>query len=136
MRQIVCRKDELGPGKMLRAQVGPIPVVVIRANDGSLHALIAKCLHQGGPLDRGKMYEHTTTVEHVGEYIPDKDCEILKCPWHGFEYDIRTGCVIADPSRRLQTFQAREEGDDIVVELASPAPQPTAATAATAAAST
>ncbi len=133
MRQIVCRKDEVRPGEMLRAQVGPIPVVVVRANDGSLHALIAKCLHQGGPLDRGKIYEHTSTVEHVGEYVTDAACEILKCPWHGFEYDIRTGCVIAEPSRRLQTFEAREEGGDIVVELVPPAPQP--ATAAAAAAS-
>ncbi len=132
MRQIVCRKDELGAGKMLRAQVGPIPVVVIRAHDGSLHALIAKCLHQGGPLDKGKMYEHTSTVDNVGEYVTDAACDILKCPWHGFEYDIRTGCVVADPTRRLQTFLAREDGDDIVVELGPPVSQPAAAAAAAA----
>src|SRR5919106_4268662 len=114
MKQAVCRKDELGPGEMTSGQIGPIKVVVIRANDGSLHALVAKCLHQGGPLDKGKLYEHISSTEDVGQYVAYDGQEILKCPWHGYEYDLKTGCVIADPSRRLQTFQVREEGDDIV----------------------
>lgn len=129
MKQVLCGKHELGLGEMMKGQVGPIPVVVIRANDGTLHGLVAKCLHQGGPLDRGKLYERMTPVKDVGEYVPD-DCEILKCPWHGYEYDIRTGCVLADPSRRLQQFTVREEGDEIVVELTPPAPEAAVAASA------
>jgi nitrite reductase/ring-hydroxylating ferredoxin subunit len=106
---------------MVSGQVGPIPVVVVRATDGTLHAMVAKCLHQGGPLDKGRLYEHVT-AEDIGEYNPQKNCEILKCPWHGYEYDIRTGCVVTDPSRRLQQFNVREEGDEVVVELAPPTP--------------
>jgi nitrite reductase/ring-hydroxylating ferredoxin subunit len=128
MKQVVCRTNELGPGEITRGQVGPIPVVVIRSNDGTLHAMVAKCLHQGGPLDRGKLYEHMTPGE-LGEYIPKEGCEVLKCPWHGYEYDIRTGCVVADPSRRLQLIAVREEGDEIVIELAPPVPSPAAASA-------
>jgi nitrite reductase/ring-hydroxylating ferredoxin subunit len=126
MKQTVCRTHELAPGQMISGQVGPIPVVVIRAADGTLHAMVAKCLHQGGPLDKGKLYEHMSTAG-IGEYIPDKGYEILKCPWHGYEYDITTGCVIADPCRRLQQFNVREEGDEVVVELAPPTPRPAAA---------
>ena len=121
MKQTVCRTSELLPGEMVSGQVGPIPVVVVRATDGTLHAMVAKCLHQGGPLDKGRLYEHVT-AEDIGEYIPEKNCEILKCPWHGYEYDIRTGCVLTDPSRRLQQFNVREEGDEVVVELAPPTP--------------
>jgi nitrite reductase/ring-hydroxylating ferredoxin subunit len=128
MRQVVCRTDELGPGQVTSAQLGPIPVVVIRASDGTLHGLVAKCLHQGGPLDHGKLYEHMTPGD-LGEYVPQEGCEVLKCPWHGYEYDIRTGCVIADPSRRLQQFTVVEEGDDIVVEMAPPAARPAPAAA-------
>lgn len=126
MRQTVCRTNELGPGEMVRGQVGPIPVVVIRANDGTLHGLVAKCLHQGGPLDKGKLYEHMSPTEDVGAYVC-AGTEVLKCPWHGYEYDIRTGAVIADPSRRLQQFTVLEEGDEIVVELSAPVPSPAAA---------
>lgn len=126
MKQVVCRTDELVPGQVISGQVGPIPVVVIRAGDGTLHAMVAKCLHQGGPLDKGKLYEHMSNAD-IGEYIPDNGYEILKCPWHGYEYDITTGCVIADPCRRLQQFSVREEGDEVVVELAPPAARPAAA---------
>ena len=129
MKQVVCRTSDLGPGELTSTQVGPIPVVVIRASDGTLHGLVAKCLHQGGPLDKGKLYEHMTPGVELGEYIPKEGCEILKCPWHGYEYDIRTGCVIADPSRRLQQIAVREEGDEIVAELVPPTPSPATASA-------
>lgn len=120
MKQVVCHKNDLAPGQMTSAQLGPIRVVVIRAMDGTLHALAAKCLHQGGPLDRGKIYEHTVTTADVGQYVMDPDREILKCPWHGYEYDIRTGQTVFDETRCLQTFVSREEGDQITVELGVP----------------
>jgi nitrite reductase/ring-hydroxylating ferredoxin subunit len=132
MKQIVCKTNELAPGEIRKAQLGPIPVVVIRAGDGTLHGLVAKCLHQGGPLDQGKLYDDLAPGE-PGEYTPKEGCEVLKCPWHGYEYDIRTGCVVADPSRRLQLFTVVEEGDDIVVQMAPPAPAPAAVPAAAAA---
>lgn len=50
----------------------------------------------------------------------DSDREILKCPWHGYEYDIRTGQTVFDETRCLQTFTVREEGDEITVELGVP----------------
>lgn len=121
MKQVVCRKDELQPGTVTGAQLGPIRVAVIRARDGSLHALAAKCLHQGGPLDRGPLYEHHATTDTVGEYVVDHERDVLKCPWHGYEYDIRTGRAVVDEARCLATFVAREDGDDIVVELGRPA---------------
>jgi nitrite reductase/ring-hydroxylating ferredoxin subunit len=127
MKQVLCGKDELAPGEIRKVQLGPIPVVVIRARDGNLYALTAKCLHQGGPLEAGVLYEHMTPANEVGEYVPDEACDVLKCPWHGYEYDIRTGCVIADPTRRLQQFSVREEGDDIVVELTPPRLEPAVA---------
>ena len=130
MKQVLCRKDELAPGEIKKAQVGPIPVVVVRSSDGSLYALTAKCLHQGGPLEMGRLYEHMTPTEEVGEYVPEAGCEILKCPWHGYEYDIKTGCVVSDPTRRLQQFTVTEEGDDIVVELVPPRPEPAVAVSA------
>ena len=127
MKQVLCGKAELKPGEIKKAQLGPIPVVVIRSRDGNLYALTAKCLHQGGPLEAGALYEHMTPGLGLGEYIPEEGCEVLKCPWHGYEYDIKTGCVVADPTRRLQQFSVREEGDDIVLELAPPRTEPAVA---------
>lgn len=119
MRTVVCRKDELLPGSVTGAQLGPIRVAVVRARDGSLHALAAKCLHQGGPLELGPTYGHHMTSE-VSQYRIDSDRDVLKCPWHGYEYDIRTGRTVFDEKRCLPTFAVHEDGDDIVVELGVP----------------
>jgi nitrite reductase/ring-hydroxylating ferredoxin subunit len=120
MKQVVCHKSELANGELMRTQLGPIPVVVVRSKDGDLYALAAKCLHQGGPLDRGRVYEHHATTKDAGEYMLDPSREILKCPWHGYEYDLKTGCTVFDPNRAVQTFEVYEEGEQIVVQLGRP----------------
>lgn len=117
MRAVVCRKDELLPGSVTGAQLGPIRVAVVRARDGSLHALAAKCLHQGGPLELGPTYGYHATTDEPGQYVLDGATDILKCPWHGYEYDVRTGRTVFDEKRCLATFAVHEDGDDIVVEL-------------------
>lgn len=121
MKQVVCHKSELANGELVRAQLGPIPVVVIRSKDGSLYALAAKCLHQGGPLELGRVYEHHATTKESGEYVVDPRREVIKCPWHGYEYDIKTGCTVFDANRAVQTFHVYEEDDQIVVQLGAPA---------------
>ena len=42
---------------------------------------------------------------------------MLKCPWHGYEYDVRTGCALFDERRRLRRVAVEERGV-IVVERA------------------
>ena len=111
MRTVVCRKDELLPGSVTGAQVGPIRIAVVRARDGSLHALAGKCLHQGGPLELGPTYAHHATTDDVGEYVVDGDTDVLKCPWHGYEYDVRTGRTVFDENRCLPRFAVHEDGE-------------------------
>jgi hypothetical protein len=55
MKAVICAADELAKGHMRSAKLGPFPIVVVRAPDGSLFALLDKCLHQGGPLSRGRL---------------------------------------------------------------------------------
>lgn len=120
MKQVVCHKSELAAGQLKRAQLGPIPVVVLRSSSGTLHALAAKCLHQGGPLEYGSIFTHHATTKDAGEYVLEPGREVLKCPWHGYEYDIQTGCTVFDSSRAVQTFRAYEEDDQVVVALGAP----------------
>lgn len=113
----VCAAEDLQPGQMVGTQLGPMPVVVVRAPDGSLHAVLDKCLHQGGPLSRGRLGSASLESSGVGDYRDDRDGEILRCPWHGFEYDIRTGQLLAEPSRCLRTFTVTEEDGKVFVSL-------------------
>ena len=44
--------------------------------------------------------------------------EILSCPWHGWEYDVRTGRSLCEPEKvRVRTYPARVEDGRVVVEL-------------------
>lgn len=114
MRQVVCKSDELKPGQMIMTNVGRIPVVVTRSPDGSLSALANTCLHLGGPLGKGRLCG-TTDADEPAQYRYVRDGEILKCPWHGFEYDTKSGCLLAEPERRLRTFLVTVEGDKVIV---------------------
>lgn len=115
MRVEVCASDELEVGQIASAQLGPMPVVVVRAPDGSLHGLLDKCLHQGGRLSRGVLTGDSSNSSGVGDYPYERFGEVVRCPWHGFEYDIRTGCLLAQKDRCLRTFTVTEEDGKIFV---------------------
>jgi nitrite reductase/ring-hydroxylating ferredoxin subunit len=43
--------------------------------------------------------------------------DVIKCPWHGYEYDVRSGCALFDRRRRVRAVRVRERGGRIVAEL-------------------
>ena len=114
----VCKQNELTPGNMLGTHVGPVPVVVIRTPDGELHGLVDKCLHQGGTLSKGKLTGlYDARPGAVGEYEVRREGEILRCPWHGFEYDVRTGATLFDATRCLRKVTVWEEEGIVMAEM-------------------
>jgi len=116
MKQVICPAHDLEPGGMVAAQLGPLPIVVVRTFDGELYGLLDKCLHQGGRLSLGKLLK-ATTGDTTGDYREEDRCVVVKCPWHGFEYDVRTGCTTFDEGRRVRTVSVSEVDGQIVAEL-------------------
>lgn len=102
---------------MLSTKVGPVPIVVIRGNDGGLYGLVDKCLHMGGPLSKGATLPRFIPGSGPGDYRYERENDAVRCPWHGYEYDITTGRMVVDPTRCLRTFEVVEEDGRIVVEL-------------------
>jgi nitrite reductase (NADH) small subunit len=98
----VCASEELGAGEMRAAALGRLPAVVIRLQDGTVHALVDRCLHHGAPLAHGRLTHGSRGQAGVGDYSADESVAVLRCPWHGYEYDVRTGCTLFDPNRRLR----------------------------------
>jgi nitrite reductase/ring-hydroxylating ferredoxin subunit len=111
----VCASDELGPGEMRTAALGRLPAVVIRLRDGSLHALVNRCLHHGAPLSRGRLSYGSRGRAGLGDYSADESVSALRCPWHGYEYDVRTGCTLFDPDRRLRRLTVWEEDGTVLL---------------------
>ncbi len=116
MEKIVCKANDIARGQLLSTRVGPVPVCVGRTGDGVLFAVTDKCLHQGGPLSQGRC-QGTTESDGVGDYKYVRVGEILKCPWHGYEYDALTGTALFDKTRQLRTFKVWEQDHEVVVEL-------------------
>lgn len=105
---------ELGPGQMLGLELGELPVVVLRSAEGELRAFVDRCVHQGARLSRGRLHGAGIEGEEVGDYRPTEE-SVLKCPWHGYEYDAGSGCALFDRRRRLRKLAVAEVDGEIVV---------------------
>jgi nitrite reductase (NADH) small subunit len=46
-----------------------------------------------------------------------RDGEILRCPWHGWEFELATGATITKPTLRVKTFPVLVEHGQLVVEV-------------------
>jgi len=99
------------------AQVSDIPVgqrklvevkgreVVIFNHEGEFFAVLNRCPHQGGRLCDGLLTVAITSDEpgHY-EYVPER--QVIRCPWHAWEFDIRTGKSWCEPDRvKVRTYK-------------------------------
>jgi nitrite reductase/ring-hydroxylating ferredoxin subunit len=120
-RQVVCREEELAPGQMRTLRIGRAPVVVVCSAVGEYHAIRGICPHQGALLGRGRLWSLTVSDE-PGAYGLAEKAEILRCPWHSFDYDVKTGRCVSDPRLRVRTYPVSVEDGHIVVDLSKKRP--------------
>ena len=106
---------ELAPGELRRVEVDGIAIVVLRTPDGTLRALRDVCPHQGAVLSRGRL-EAAVDGEDVGRYELSRDRAVLRCPWHGYEFDVESGRCLADPAARVRAYLVAVEDGIVTVE--------------------
>jgi nitrite reductase/ring-hydroxylating ferredoxin subunit len=116
--KLVGKISEFRDGERRIVFVDGHEIGVLREN-GTFYAYSNYCLHQGGPACEG------LTIAKVEERImPDKTSKGLYfsetdlnfvCPWHGYEYDIRTGECISDRRLKLRRYELAEKGDELYV---------------------
>ncbi len=70
---------------------------------GDFVAVLNVCPHELAPVCKGRV-TGTTLPSAPGEFEWGREGEILSCPWHGWEFDLRTGDALADPRRKLRTY--------------------------------
>jgi len=117
MKHIVCKVGQLQPGHLMEVMAGTKSIVVIRCRNGEYRALRNVCAHQGAPLSAGSV-EPMLTATRVGEYAIVAGKDVLRCGWHGYEYDVETGRSLVEPDRvRVKTYDVRIEGDNVVVNV-------------------
>jgi nitrite reductase/ring-hydroxylating ferredoxin subunit len=114
-RYVVGRVAEVPPGQRKIVDVNGRSIGVFNVH-GKYYALLSRCPHQGAPLCLGKV-NGMTMPSKPGEYIWGRDGEILRCPWHGWEFDLTNGRSIFNPHRvRVKAYDVAVEPEDPSVE--------------------
>ena len=115
--RFLCETEEIEKGEMRRFEAGgKRAVVLVRTEDDSFYAFRPDCPHQGAPLWKG-MITGLASGDRLGENRLIRLGQILRCPWHGFEYDLETGCSIVDKERlRFRTYRICIEGKRVYLE--------------------
>ncbi len=107
-RHVVCPANELSPGerKILDVEGRSIGVFNVK---GSYYALRNRCPHKGAPLCRGELKDLVTGPAPY-EYVIEREGEILRCPWHGWEFDVTNGHSYFNPHRiRVRSYEVTVE---------------------------
>jgi nitrite reductase (NADH) small subunit len=95
----VARAEDIPPGTARMVTAGELELALYHV-EGSFHATQAHCLHLGGPLGEGVL----------------EGC-VITCPWHGWQYDVRTGENEFDRAIVLETFEVVVEDGDVKVAI-------------------
>lgn len=95
MKYVIGSVDEIPSGGRKIVQVGRRSIGIFNV-DGEFFALRNRCPHQGGPLCQGKLWG-VLAAGAPGEFKFEPRREMITCPWHGWEFHLRTGQSWCDP---------------------------------------
>jgi nitrite reductase/ring-hydroxylating ferredoxin subunit len=93
---------ECPPGTSLEAIVEDRVIALFNV-DGSFFALDGVCPHQGGPLGKGQL----------------SGC-IVTCPWHGWQFDVRSGQHQLNAKFSHTRYDVRTEEGSLLIDLETP----------------
>ena len=103
---------------------------------GEFYAYLNHCPHMGGPACQGKIIAKVEEV--IAEDRTSKGMAFSKtqmhvvCPWHGFEFDIRTGRHPGNPKARLRAMKVALSDGDVVITVPDARERPALEAGATA----
>ncbi|MCP3369568.1 Rieske (2Fe-2S) protein [Bradyrhizobium cajani] len=135
-RHVVATVDEIPSGarKIVEVQGREIGIFNL---EGEFFAIANRCPHEGASLCKGRIVG-LVEADEPGAYRYSRRNELVRCPWHGWEFDIRTGKSWCDPRRtkvrsydlkleqgsalgeeelRAETFPVSVEKQYVVIEL-------------------
>jgi len=112
-RHVIVPARELPPGGRKIVEINGREIGVFNI-DGHYYALRNICPHRNAPLCMGRLRPLVTSPD-VTQVAHQRESEILKCPWHLWEFDIQTGQAMHDDRIRVRTYQVAREGDEVVL---------------------
>jgi nitrite reductase/ring-hydroxylating ferredoxin subunit len=110
-RHAVAKTSEFPPGSRKIVNVPAfgrdIEIGIFNVH-GKLVAYRNVCPHAGAPVCVGRVCS-TTLPSDVYEYNLAREGEILRCPWHGWEFDLFTGEHLVDEKMKLRAYDVETQ---------------------------
>ncbi|MGH9516506.1 MAG: Rieske (2Fe-2S) protein [Terriglobales bacterium] len=97
--KLTTQSELPGDGEAKEFELGDKVICVANVN-GAISAMDNVCLHMGGPLGQGFI-----------------DGNKIVCPWHGWEYDLKTGALGDDPKSKLAVYPVKTENGDVLIDI-------------------
>ena len=113
----VAKASELADGDRRIVLAGTAEIGVFY-KDGVYFGYSNTCVHSGGPACEGLMINRVVDLiapdrTYQGQTFSDEIHFV--CPWHGYEYDLKTGECVGDRRLRLKKFEVIRRGEDVFV---------------------
>jgi nitrite reductase (NADH) small subunit len=112
---VVATVDEVQPGRCKIVEVDGQSIGLYNLGD-EYRAVLNVCPHAFAPICLGQIRGTTEPTSTPGEHRWHKEGEIVACPWHGWEFDLRTGETWVD-RRTLKFFPVEIEGDALAIRV-------------------
>lgn len=117
---IVGPADSIPVGEGKVVEIGNRSIGVFNIA-GTFYSLRNVCPHQGGPACDSKLYDQIEAEVlpngKVREFVAQEKC-IIACPWHGIEFDARTGVCLTKKEWKIKQYPVYvNEENQIVVQL-------------------
>lgn len=109
----VCKTEELANGKRKIVTLDNMSIVVVNS-DGQLHAFRNSCPHQGAPLEFGTI-SGAMGYSEPHEYEYGCHNEVLRCPLHGWAFNMNDGKSLFNAKIKIKTFEVREQDGFIIL---------------------
>lgn len=114
-KHLACKTNEVSPGQQKIVNIGRFSIGIFNIDD-QYHAMLNVCPHQGAALCEGPVCG-TTQETDKAEFVYCKENALVRCAWHGWEFDIKSGEALFDPSLKARTYFVSVEGEDIYVHM-------------------
>lgn len=95
----ICNQNELSAGQIILARIADQRIAVAKCSEGMV-AFSDHCTHKGGPLSDGALI----------------DCTV-QCPWHGSQFDVRTGRVVSGPAEnKIDIYSIEIRNNEVYIK--------------------
>lgn len=112
----VCAVEDVTERKARIVEVHGRQIGLLRWRS-QLFAVLNRCGHAGAPIAEGEIHPKVTAAKPGGQISFDPDQPELRCPWHHWGFDLKTGLCTAPVRRpRMKTYPARERDGRVWVD--------------------